>query len=573
MSDASSLTASENGADLALQEMPEPTVALNPLTGFRTEDFMKSIEDLVKKCMARPDVFSQRFAIHMRKVFEINTGMSNYEVAVGDRRFGDIAWTKSEAYRKLLQHYLAVIESLEELVEDLQLDAPDRLRADYVLRLISDSFSPTNTVLGNPEVVRKSLETQGQSLLAGLNNFLQDQVKNYGMPAQVRSDSFEVGKNIATTQGAVVFRNDVLEVIQYSPTTAEVSKRPLIMTLAMINKYYALDLTPDRSLIKYCVDNGKQVFVVSWANPGPEQASWGISTYANAVREAITATKEITGSEDVNVMALCSGGMVMTALAAYLSAIGDSSIHSMTIGVCMLEMQQTDMEMTAFVTEDSLQAAKQRSKEAGVLRGHELAKSMLWLRPKDLIWGNVVNNYLLGNPPPAFDLLYWNNDWTNLPAQLHADVIDLFSTGSLLRSGETDLEGVALDIGSIDCDKFFLGATTDHITPWKTCYRSAYQYGGDKEFVLSESGHIQTFLNGPKKASARFHRNSEMPESADEWWAGAEVCSESWWPYWMRWLTDRSGPTKPAPDQLGSEQYPAAEVAPGTYVYQKSDDQ
>jgi polyhydroxyalkanoate synthase len=287
--------------------------------------------------------------------------------------------------------------------------------------------------------------------------------------------------------------------------------------------------------------------------------------------EAITAIKSITRCKDLNLFSLCSGAMMTSAMAACLKARGDNAIHSMTIGVCMLEMQQHDMEMSAFSNPDVFERVKKRSKKAGILRGHELALSMLWLRPQDLIWSNVVNNYLLGNEPPEFDLLYWNNDWTNLPAQLHGDVIDMFSTACLSTPGSMVIDGTPLDLSSLDCDKFFLGGLSDHITPWKACYRSAQAFGGDKEFLLSNSGHMQTMLNSPSKRNASYFTNSDLPDEAGNWLDGAQLQQGSWWSYWRDWVAPRSLATKKAPRHVGNKSYPEGVPAPGDYVHQKSE--
>jgi polyhydroxyalkanoate synthase len=263
--------------------------------------------------------------------------------------------------------------------------------------------------------------------------------------------------------------------------------------------------------------------------------------------------------------------MVSSSMAAYLSAIDDASIKSMTIGVCMLDMHQTDMELSAFASDEIMARAKQRSRKAGILQGHELALSMLWMRPQDLIWDNVVNNYLLGNDPPEFDLLYWNSDRTNLPAQLHEDVVDLFATGGLLTPGGMSMNGIPLDLTAIDCDKFFIAGESDHITPWKACYRAAKGFGGVKEFVLSRSGHIQTFLNSPAKRKASFYCNDDLPSCADEWLGGAQLEQGSWWEYWSQWITPRSGEKRNAPRRLGNKLYPPGPDAPGSYVHQKAD--
>jgi poly[(R)-3-hydroxyalkanoate] polymerase subunit PhaC len=557
--------------DQVLSERPEPTVALNPLTGLHLDDLKEIFSRTALQGARQPLILGKHLSSHARKLVDILARRAEYAPDRSDSRFRDHSWTENGGYQRLMQSYLALNQSLEEWVDDLELDPVDRLRADFLLRMIGDSIAPTNTLLGNPQALRKARETRGKSLLRGMKNLVSDLRDNHGIPSQVKGGSFVLGENIATSPGAVVFRNEVLELIQYAPATERVHRRPLLMVSAMINKFYALDLSPERSFIKFCVDSGLQVFVVSWANPRIENAAWGIERYALAVMEAITAVKSISRCKDLNLFSLCSGAMMTSAMAAYLKARGDNSIHSMTIGVCMLEMMQHDMELGAFANEEVFERVKRRSNKAGILRGHELALSMLWLRPQELIWGNVVNNYLLGNEPPEFDLLYWNNDWTNLPAQLHADVIDMFSTACLSTPGEMSIEGTALDLQALDCDKFFLGGLSDHITPWKACYRSARAFGGRKEFLLSNSGHMQTMLNSPQKKNASYFTNGQLPAAADAWLTQAQLQHGSWWEYWWDWVQPRSLIQKNAPRQLGNKAYTPGAAAPGDYARQQSE--
>ena len=550
---------------------PEPTVALNPLTGVDLEDLRSALVHTLWQGARQPMLLGRHLLGHTGKLLDIAAGTSSYSPEERDQRFADPAWTDSGAYRRLLQSYLAAGESLQQWLDDLGLDEVGKLRADFLFRIINDSISPSNTLLGNPEALRKARETSGRSLLRGARHLWSDLRHNHGIPAQVKGDDFVVGKNLATSEGAVVFRNEVLELIQYAPTTPRVHRRPLLLVSAMINKFYALDLTPERSFIRFCLDSGQQVFAISWANPGMEQSDWGIETYALAVMEAITAIKSITRCRDLNLFSLCSGAMMTSAMAACLAERKEPVIHSMSIAVCMLDMHKQDMELGAFASEQVYERVKARSRKAGILRGHELALSMLWLRPGDLIWNNVVNNYLLGNEPPEFDLLYWNNDWTNLPAQLHADVIDMFSRSSLCTPGEMSIDGTPLDLQAVDCDKFFIGGSSDHITPWRACYRSAQAFGGNKEFVLSNSGHMQTMLNSPAKKSASYYRSNAMPVDADQWLAKARLRQGSWWEVWRDWVQPRSLSMKAAPSKLGNRVYPAGIGAPGEYVHQSSE--
>lgn len=557
--------------DRILSDKPEPTVALNPLTGLHWDDIRDIGRRTSVQGLRQPLLLSKHLAAHARKLLSILAGKQAYSVAHGDRRFQDEQWQSSPVYQRILQSYLAMNESLSAWAEELELNDVDRLRTDFLLRLITDSLAPTNTLPGNPAAMRRLRDSRGGSIADGLCNLVRDLRHNHGMPAQVKTEPFKLGVNIATTAGSVVFRNDVLELIQYHPTTEQVHRRPLLFVSAMINKFYALDLSDRNSMIKYALDQGQQVFVVSWANPQPDQAHWGIAHYAMAVVEALSAIKAITGSRTVNLFALCSGGMAMSAMAAWLKKHNDASIHSMTIGVCMLEMRNTDTEMSAFANEEIYERVKKRSAKAGVLWGHELALSMLWLRPQDLIWNNVVNNYLMGQDPPEFDLLYWNNDWTNLPAALHADVTDMFATGSLLTPGQMHLDGEPLDLQSVRCDKFFVAGLSDHITPWKACYRSASHYSGNCEFLLSNSGHMQTLLNSPHKKNASYFTGKGMPAEADDWLEASEWVEGSWWAHWQQWIEPRSGARKTAPTRTGNKHYPPLCDAPGDYAMQPSE--
>jgi polyhydroxyalkanoate synthase len=550
---------------------PESTTAANPLTGFRPADLSEILRGTLRQGVRQPLILAKHMSSHSRKLLDVLANKSSLEPAARDTRFKDAAWLDHPGYRRLMQSYLAMNESLQEWIEDLHLDDTDRLRAEFLFRVISETLSPGNTLLGNPQALRKARDTRGKSLLQGAKNLLGDLRDNHGIPSQVSGERFIVGENLATSSGAVVFKNDVLELIQYTPSMAKVHRRPLLLVSAMINKFYALDLTPDRSFVKYCVDSGQQVFVVSWANPGMDDSDWGIEKYALAVMEAITAIKSITRCNTLNLYALCSGAMMSSAMAACLKARGDNSIHSMSIGVCMLEMMGTDAEYASFTNPAVIERIKKRSSKAGILRGHELAISMLLLRPQDLIWGNVVNNYLLGNKPPEFDLLFWNNDWTNLPSRLHLDLLEIFSDASLSSPGQFSIDGTALDLTSLNCDKFFFGGLSDHITPWQACYRSTKDFGGKKEFLLSNSGHMQTMLNSPGKRNASYFTNSSLPDSTETWLESASYKEGSWWSHWLKWIEPRSLTLKAAPKTLGNKTYPPKDSAPGTYVHQQSE--
>ena len=548
-------------------EAAEPTVALNPLTGFHLDDLVEMAQKTTYQGLLQPAVLTKHVATHGRKLLEIISGDAEYEPDKGDRRFKSNAWSENKFYRGLMQSYLALNETLEEWVTDLNLDEVEGQRATFLARVVCDSIAPTNNLFSNPDALRLARESGGQSLLKGLENFISDIRHNHGLPSQVDKSGFKVGENLAISSGSVVFKNEIIELIQYTPVTKKVYKRPLMLVPAKINKFYALDLRPNRSFIEFCVANGIQLYCVSFRNPGLEHAHWGVDEYVAAMIEGVGAVKSISRCKDVNLFALCSGGMSASAMAGHLHAKGKKYIHSMSLGVCMLNMAPGDMEIGAFANETVMEAAKSRSKKAGLLRGHELASSMMWLRPGELIWGNVVNNYLLGKKPPEFDLMFWNNDWTNLTGKLHGDIIDMFWTGCLSIPNEMNVCGTPVDLQSFDCDKFFVGALTDHITPWKACYRSAHAHGGNKTFLLSNSGHMQTFLNSPARPKSSYFLNEELPDSSDDWLEGADLHKGSWWTYWLEWIQQRSGEMRNAPQKLGNAKFKATVDAPGEYVH------
>jgi polyhydroxyalkanoate synthase len=420
-------------------------------------------------------------------------------------------------------------------------------------------------LLGNPAALKKALDTGGASLGRGLVNLLRDAATNGGMPTQVDKSSFQVGKSLATSPGAVVFRNEVLEVIQYAPASAEVYARPLLIVPPQINKFYLLDLAPGQSLIEYAVMNGMQVFVISWRNPTPSQREWGLETYLTAILDAIDATCEVTDSPDVNALAACAGGITTMALLGHLAAKGDRRVNAVSLLVALLDTQAESL-VGSFATREALALAKLGSQLKGVLGGDEIGRGFAWLRPNDLVWNYWVNNYLMGNDPPAFDVLYWNNDATSLPARLHGDFLEMFTTNPFKNPGALSVLGTPIDLSKVTCDAFILAGLTDHIVPWKACYATTQMLGGQREFVLSGSGHVQSIVTPPTNAKAKYFTGREYPASADDWLASAQPRSGSWWDHWRDWSVARSGQRREAPNVLGSRRHPAGTTAPGTYV-------
>jgi polyhydroxyalkanoate synthase len=557
------------GSDIR-EQAAQHTLAANPLVGVRGQDIFDSARLLLRQLASHPAAAGQQYLSLLAELGRIATGSSELAPDAKDRRFADPAWKESAAYRALAQGYLAWGNALSRFLDDAKMDKRDAERARFVVSLLVDALSPTNSLAGNPAALKKLVDTGGASLVHGLENFVGDLVHNGGLPAQVDTRTFAVGKNLATTPGSVVYRTPVMELIQYQPMGHKVHKRPLLIAPPQINKFYVFDLAPEKSIIQYCLKGSLQAFAISWKNPTPAESHFGIDTYVGALEEAVDAMRDITGSQDVNIWGSCSGGITMSAFLAHLAARGETKVQSATVAVCLLDMavaQSTTAGM--FVTTESILAAKSASQLAGVVEGQELARMFAWMRPNDLIWSYWVNNYLLGNAPPAFDVLYWNNDTTRLPARLHADFLDLIDADPYLNAGRLEVCGTPLDMRKVNLDSYVLAGVTDHITPWHGCYSTAKLYGGGSTFVLANAGHIQSLLNPPGNPKAIFWTGAARAAGAEAWLEQAAKHSGSWWPHWLEWIKARSGEMTPAPATLGSEQHPPLSPAPGRYVMEK----
>jgi polyhydroxyalkanoate synthase len=384
---------------------------LNPFVGLRLRDILATAQQIGVQAMRHPALVLEQEAALTRDLVSIFSGSAAPSPPQGDKRFADATWRDNSVYRSTLQSYLAVRNALTGFVDRSALDEKSKERAQFVLSLVTDAMAPTNTLLGNPAAIKKIVDSGGTSLVTGLKNILTDTLTNRGMPAQVDKAAFEVGKNLATSPGAVVFRNEVLELIQYAPATPNVYARPQLIVPPQINKFYIFDLSKGKSLVDYLVKHEFQVFVVSWRNPTLAQRNWDMDTYVAALLEAIAAIRDITGSADVNLHGACSGGMTISALLGHLESRGENVVHAATLMVAVLD-SMADSQMGLFVTPEVVAAAKQNSTARGVLAGEEMGRVFAWMRPNDLVWNYWVNNYLLGNAPPAFDILYWNNDAT-----------------------------------------------------------------------------------------------------------------------------------------------------------------
>jgi polyhydroxyalkanoate synthase len=532
-----------------------------------TADLAMSIGQFYVNAFAQPMTALGGSLAASQEMLKSLTGQSEIAPDRGDKRFKDPVWTSNPGYRFLMQSYLAWSGAIAGWVDSLNVPERDKLRARLLANLVIDALAPTNALLTNPTAMKATLDAGGKNLMSGLQNFMHDMVANNGLPSMVDKSKFQLGKNVGTSEGKVVYTEDHLELIQYAPSTDEVWKVPVFIVPPQINKFYIWDLAPGRSIVEYLVSQGHQVFVVSWRNPTEAQADWDLESYVQALDRASAAACEIAGSDTLNIVGACSGGITAALLIALWGARKVKRAASFSLLVAIIDVAgSADSSLGLFANIEVLELAKLFSRSKGVLEGRDLERAFAWLRPNDLIWAYWVNNYLLGQEPPAFDILYWNSDTTNLPAALHGDLLDLLKHGGMIGGNGPVICGHRLDLAQITCDTFLVGGETDHITPWQGTYLTTQGLGGNWQYVLSQSGHIQSLINPPGNPRARFLTNAANPPDADGFLAGAQVREGSWWPHWAEWLGAHGGEKVAAPQTLGSNQHRPGHDAPGIYA-------
>ncbi|MGW0020739.1 PHA/PHB synthase family protein [Rhodococcus sp. NPDC003382] len=502
-----------------------------------------------------------------KELAKIAVGRSTVAPAKGDRRFADPAWDTHPAYHRLEQTYLAATGAVDGVVDDVgrAIDARRAAEAKFAADILTAALAPTNYLWTNPAALKEAFDTAGLSLVRGTKHFVSDVIENRGMPSMVPRDAFTVGKDLAVTPGAVVSRDPVAEVIQYTPTTTTVRSRPVLVVPPPIGRYYFLDLRPGRSFVEYNVGRGLQTFMLSWRNPSAEQGDWDMDTYAARILRAIDEVREITGSDDVNLIGFCAGGILATTALNHLAAQGDDRVHSMAYAVTMLDFGNPAL-LGAFARPALVRFAKGRSRRKGLISARDMGSAFTWMRPNDLVFNYVVNNYLMGRTPPAFDILAWNADGTNLPGALHGQFLDIFRDNLLVEPGGLTVLDTPVDLKSITVPTFVSGAIADHLTAWRSCYRTTQLLGGDTEFVLSFSGHIASLVNPPGNPKAHYWTGGTPGPDPDTWLEHAERQQGSWWEAWADWAIARSGEETAAPAAPGSDRYPPLEAAPGRYV-------
>ncbi len=498
----------------------------------------------------------------------ILAGKSTRAPAKGDRRFADPAWSQNPAFRRLCQEYLSLCESASHLVDDLESGRrswQDAERARFVANILTSALAPTNFLASNPAALKRAFDTAGLSVAKGASQWWRDLRENGGMPSQTDRSVFQVGLDLAATPGAVVHRDELAEIIQYTPTTAMVRRQPVIIVPPPIGRYYFLDLRPGRSFVEYAVSRGLQVFIISWRNPNPDMGGLGMDSYAARILSAMDVVGEICETPDVSLIGFCAGGILTSTVLNHLAAKDDDRVHAASFAVTLLDFDSR-AALGAFSAPRLLELAQKNSRRAGIITGRQLGNVFSWMRPDDLVFNYWVSNYLMGEPPPVFDILAWNADSTNLPARLHAEFLEIFKNNTLCKPGALEVLGTAVDLSRITIPTFVTGAVTDHLTPWKGCYRTTELVGGPSTFVLSNAGHIASLVNPPGNPKATYYTNGELGADADTWFKSATKRPGTWWEVWADWAIERSEVEVPAPSQLGSRVHPRLQPAPGLYV-------
>ena len=505
-------------------------------------------------------------AVHRSLGAEVNPVI---EPSKDDRRFADGVWEENVLFDFIKQSYLLYSRAAQRLVSGVDgLEARNAEKLEFATSQMLDALSPTNFPLTNPAVLREIVESGGRNLLNGLNNFLSDLSRSNGSLDISMTDktAFELGENLAVTPGKIVYQNDLMQLIQYSPTTDRVARRPLLIIPPWMNKYYVMDLRPGNSMVQWLVDQGQTVFMISWVNPGADLADKSFDDYMlEGPLDALDAIERATGEREVNVAGYCLGGILLAATLAWMAARGDDRIKCATLLTAMVDFSDTG-DVSLFINEEGLAALEAQIVDKGYLEGRKVFDTFRTLRANNLIWSFYINNYLMGRSPAPFDLLYWNADATNMPAAAHIWVMrNLYLENRLRQQGSVTIAGEPIDVRKVETPTYILSTREDHIAPWKTTFETTRLFSGPIRFVLGASGHIAGVINPPQKKKYGYWTNTDEPADPETWIAGAESTQGSWWPDWKRWLSGNSGGRVPA-RRPGDGALAVIEDAPGSYV-------
>ena len=544
------------------------------LGGTFLELMTRMITDPAAVASAQIDLFNESVKLWQKSAERVFLLRPDEIEPSKDKRFKHQEWTENAIFSFVKESYLIAAKSILTGVREVKgLDESTAHKVDFYTRQFVDAVSPSNFVTTNPEVLKATLETGGQNLLNGLQNLLADLERGHGRLAITTTDmqAFRLGENIATTPGKVVFRNELMQLIQYAPSTAEARKRPLLIVPPWINKFYVLDLQPKNSFIKWAVDQGHTVFVISWVNPDERLAEKSFEDYMlEGPLAALDAVEAATGERTVNAVGYCLGGTLLASTLAYMAAHGDDRIASVTYFVTLVDFTKVG-DMAVFIDDEQLTSLEKRMQKRGYLEAQDMATSFNMLRANDLIWSFVVNNYLLGKDQLPFDLLFWNSDSTRMPAAMHSFYLrNMYQKNLLAKPGGVKLAGTPIDLSKIKTPTFLLSTREDHIAPWKSTYAATRLYSGPIKFVLSASGHMAGVISAPGSKYGHW-TNDQLPSTPDEWFAGAQAHAGSWWPLWDEWVTKFDSGRVPA-RRPGEGKLPILGDAPGSYVRVRAGD-
>jgi polyhydroxyalkanoate synthase len=519
-----------------------------------------------------PQVTSPRFLARVAReaaqlageAARIAVGTSDVAPRQEDGRFRDEAWTANPAYHRLMQLYLAGSEFVARLPELTEMDWRSRERAKFVMSLLTEAASPTNTIPGNPAVMRKVIETRGASLARGIRNAAQDVRAGRRLPRRSDPDHFTVGETVAATPGAVIHRTEMFEIIQYTPTTSQVRSVPMLVVSSFVNKHYVLDLDARRNFIRYCLDQGLATFLISWKDPSGAEAHWGMDAHISSLLEAIDVVTDVAGSETVSLLAVCGGTTLTAPTLAYMAANGDRRVSTATQLVAIYDATLAEpYDLLAWLP---ILRVLRRIERRGLVTGGDFNAILRLRNASAMVWPFWINNYLMGESPPPNEVLFWGDHDHNFTAGMLEDQLRMMEERTLIRPNAATVLGTPVDLSKVDCDTFVTGAVHDYGTPWKGSVRAAEAFGGEVEFVLCYSGHVQSILPGRRAPRARFAAGGELGRGWEHWLSTAEQRTGSWWPRWSKWMAERSPVKVPAPAELGNERHLPLDSAPGLYV-------
>lgn len=537
-------------------------------SGLTGKGLLHTLKLMLARVLDDPGSLASHYASFAGLVLDAAQQKLDLEPEPGDRRFKDPLWRTSPLHRMLLQVYLGWQRTVGEWVKAQRFTPEDEQRVQFVMDQLVAALAPSNLPL-NPAALKRAETTEGASAVNGLKQWADDVLHRRAMPQQIRPDAFRIGVDLAITPGAVVYRHPLFELIQYASSTPTVHSKPLLMIPPQINKFYIFDLRPENSLFRYLIEQGFQLFCLSWRNPDVTMRDAGLERYVQATLQGIEIVRSVSRSASVGLISACAGGLTAIAAMGLLAMRRERAVsHHSLLATAPLADNGSVLER--FASRETMLASVEWSEQRGVMDGADLARLFAWLRPKDLVWNYWVNNYLLGRHPPALDVLYWDNDSTRLPSALQRDFVSMVDRRVFERPGALTLTGTPIDFRKVRVDGYYVGGREDYLMPWRGVYRAARHFGGRRRtFVLSTSGHVQSIVRPPRLGRTEYFTRDDLPPNPQEWLAGAEKRDGSWWPHWAGWLAEQSGARMKARRTLGSAAYAPIAPAPGEYVLER----